>query len=232
LWSVEEALEALKGGVPVLIHDSASRENEVDMVFYAGVIDADKIYLLRTRAGGVICHATARSVIEALGLAFLDDVLAGAGRPYTLLASRRLGYGDRPAFVLWLNHANVKTGVTDEDRALTVARLHEVVRMAWRGDAKGARRVFEEEFQAPGHVAFLASRGLSRRRGHTELAVSLALLAGLEPSVVFAEMLARGTRLSLDDATVLAEREGWPLLRGDQIVGACRDAGLEVCWSH
>jgi 3,4-dihydroxy 2-butanone 4-phosphate synthase len=232
LWTVEEAVEALKSGVPVLIHDSSARENEVDMVFYGGQIDKEKVYMLRTRAGGVICHATTSDIMEALGLVFLDELLARAGRPYKSLASRKLSYGDRPAFVLWVNHASARTGVTDEDRALTISGLHRVVRAAWRGDTDEARRIFEEEFQAPGHVAFLASRGLSRRRGHTELAVSLALLAGLEPSVVFAEMLARGTRLSLEDAEALSEREGWPLLRGDQIVGACSDAGIQVCWSH
>jgi len=232
MWSVEEALNALRSGTPVLLHDSSQREDEVDMVFYAGRVDPDKVYMLRSRAGGVICHATTSTIVRGLGLRFMDELFESVGGAYSRLASKTLSYGDRPAFVVWINHAKARTGVSDDDRALTISRMHDVISTAWRGDVSRARAVFEAEFQAPGHVALLASRGLSRRRGHTELAVSLALLAGLEPSVVFAEMLARRRRLALEEARALAEREGWPLITGGQVEVACRDAGVEVCWSH
>lgn len=232
MWSVEEAIAALKEGVPVLIHDSSGREDEVDMVFHAGLVGPEEVHILRTRAGGIICHATTSSIVKALGLRFMDELLSEAGGVYSDVSKRLLSYGDRPAFVLWINYAGVRTGVSDEDRALTIRKMHEVIRYAWEGDTRTAREEFRAGFQAPGHVALLASRGLSKRRGHTEYAVSLSILAGLEPSVVFAEMLGRYTRLSLQVAKALAEREGWPLLEGDQIVGACKDAGIEVCWSH
>lgn len=226
--AVDEAIEALRSGRPVLIYDSASRESEVDLVYHASAVGPDAIYTLRTKAGGLICFATRWSIARGLGLVWGDELIASVPqlRP---LAMRRLGYGDRPAFTIWVNHVSVRTGISDEDRSKTVKELYGVVHMYVRGDVEGARRKFAEEFQAPGHVPVLASRGLGQRRGHTELSIALTSLAGLEPAVVFAEMLDYGTSLSLDKAVELSRAWGVTLVSGDEIVEACR--GHEVCWS-
>ncbi len=226
--TVEEAVESLRNGRPVLIYDSASRESEVDLVYHASSVGPDAIYSLRTRAGGLICFATRWSIARGLGLVWGDELIASVPelRP---LAMRRLGYGDRPAFTVWVNHVSVRTGISDEDRAKTVRELYNVVLTYVRGDVDSAKRKFMEEFQAPGHVPVLASRGLSLRRGHTELSIALTALAGIEPAVVFAEMLDYGTSLSLPKAVELSKAWGFPLVSGDEIIEACR--GREVCWS-
>ena len=225
--TIEEALNAMRRGVPVLIYDSSDRESEVDLVFYAGYIDSDKIFLLRTVAGGLICYATLESVTKALGIPFADELLSREG--LGVLSSKRLRYGDRSAFTIWVNHISVDTGIRDKDRATTILELHKVAELVLSGKVEEARSKFYKEFQAPGHVPVLAARRLSIRRGHTELATHLALLAGLRPSVAFAEMLARGGALGYSEAKVLSERRGWPLVTGDQIIRACRNE--EVCWS-
>ncbi|MEB2836513.1 MAG: 3,4-dihydroxy-2-butanone-4-phosphate synthase [Desulfurococcales archaeon] len=226
MWGVDEAVKAFKRGLPVMIHDSSSRENEVDLIYYAGRVNPDIIYMLRTRAGGLICYATTQGVVEALGLDFMDNIMERLGGVYKDLSAKTPSYGDRPAFVLWVNHVSTKTGITDSDRAVTVSKLHEVTRLVLAGEKERARLMFRREFQSPGHVPLLAARPLRERRGHTELSITLALLAGLEPSVVFAEMLTRGGRLSVAEAEALSEKNGWPLLEGSQIVEACKDAGL------
>jgi 3,4-dihydroxy 2-butanone 4-phosphate synthase len=226
---LEDAIDALRRGGPVMIYDSSKREREVDMVYHASKVGPDEVYMLRTRAGGLICYATTTKVVEVLGLRFLDEALMSLGEPYKALASKMPSYGDRPAFVLWVNHVGARTGITDEDRAVTIRGLHEVTKMVLDGEVEKARRTFIENFQSPGHVPLLAARSLEVRRGHTELSIALAKLARLEPSVVFAEMLTRGGRLSWEDAKSLSERMGWPLLEGKVIVEACRDDPL--CWS-
>ncbi|MEB3816731.1 MAG: 3,4-dihydroxy-2-butanone-4-phosphate synthase [Desulfurococcales archaeon] len=220
---IDEAIEALARGRPVMIHDSGGREDEIDLVYYAGSVGADEVYTLRTRAGGLICYATTLNVVRSLNLMFMDELLEKIGGIYRSLAVKLPSYGDRPAFVLWVNHVATKTGISDDDRALTIRKLHEVTDMVIRGDIERARRAFESEFQSPGHVPLLAARSLDVRRGHTELSIALTKLAGLRPSVVFAEMLTRGGRLRLEEARVLAEKNGWPLVEGDHIVEACRN---------
>ncbi len=222
--ALEEAVESLKAGNPVMIYDDDDREAEVDLVYYAPTVTSDAIYTLRTLAGGLICFVTDSSITRSLGLPWGDELISMHPnlRP---LASRRLGYGDRPAFTIWVNHISVKTGIRDTDRSTTIRKLDEIVGLVLEGRVEDARRIFYNEFQAPGHVPILASRSLSERRGHTELSIALSRIAGLRPSMVIAEMLDRGTALSVDKAYRIGRERGWPLVKGAEIIEACR----EVC---
>lgn len=223
---VDEALEALRRGEPILVLDSLSREREIDMVYYAGLIDHNKIYILRRDAGGLICYATSYRVAEPLGLRFMSDILSLIP-DYVPLASKVLSYGDKPAFSLWVNYIGVRTGISDKDRALTIQRLHEVTSNVWKGNIDKAKEIFYKEFISPGHVPILISRGLSRRRGHTELTIALSVLAGLEPSIVLAEMLSQGESMSIDEAKRYAERNGLIMVSGDEIIREVKSRGLQ-----
>ncbi len=212
-------MEAFRSGRPVMIYDSSDREGEVDLVFHASQIDYTKIAKLRREAGGLICFATSDRVRRVLGLPFMNEFLERHPR-LGKLAARRLGYGDPPAFTLWVNHIDSVTGIRDRDRALTARRLYDVVVLVEKGEDEEAQRIFYEEFTAPGHLPILASRGLERRRGHTELAVALAGLAGLPPAVVFAEMLVDGGVLSVEEAQRISRERGVPLVSGKEIIEA------------
>ena len=214
---IDEAIKALMKGEPVLIFDAKGREEEVDMVFYAGMIDYGKVYKLRVEAGGLICYATSYDLAKKIGLEFMTEIL-GSHDKYRELSVKRLGYGDPPAFSLWVNHINVRTGINDNDRALTIRKLHEVFTNIWENRIDIAREIFYREFMAPGHVPILLSRGLENRRGHTELSTTLALIAGLVPSVVLAEMLDKGESLSLEKALIYAERNDMVIINGKSII--------------
>ncbi len=226
--AVERAIEALARGDPIMVFDDESRESEVDLVYYAPLINHEKVYNLRVMAGGLICFATSWKVARGLGLMWGDELIS-MHEPLKPLTLKRLSYGDRPAFTIWVNHASVKTGITDIDRSTTIKELSNTVSLYVSGDISGAKRKFLEEFQAPGHVPILASRGLGERRGHTELVIALALYGGLEPSMALAEMLTKGRALSVSEARNLSEKKKWPLITGSMIVEACRDE--KVCWS-
>ena len=226
--ALERAIKALANGEPIMVFDDESRESEVDLVYYAPLIDYGKIYEMRVIAGGLICFATSWSIAKNIGLRWGDEIIS-LHKPLKPLTQKRLSYGDRPAFTIWVNHASVKTGITDNDRSITIRELSKVVKLYTSGDIEGARRKFLEEFQAPGHVPILAARGLRDRRGHTELVIALALHGGLEPSMVLAEMLSRGKALSIDEARSLSEKKNWPLVTGSMILEVCRND--EVCWS-
>ncbi len=214
---INEAIEALRKGEPVLIFDAKGREEEVDMVFYAGAIDYEKVYKLRVEAGGLICYATLYDLAKKIGLEFMTEILGNYDR-YKELSIKRLGYGDPPAFSLWVNHIDVRTGINDNDRALTIRKLHEVFTNIWKNRIDKAKEMFYREFMAPGHVPILLSRGLENRRGHTELSTALALIAGLVPSIVLAEMLDKGESLSLGKALLYAERNDIVIIDGKSII--------------
>ncbi len=215
---VDEAIKALSSGRPVFIHDSSSREDEVDMVFHASLITPSKIALMRREGGGLICYAMPLKVGMKLGLRYMDEILREAG--YCELTSKRLGYGDPPNFSLWVNHKSVTTGIRDADRARTIHELDTLVKDVLEGRADDALRKFREEFVAPGHVPILLGRGLSVRRGHTELSLALAELGGLRPSVVIVEVLSESGAATVAQAEELARRFDGMVVEGRDILKA------------
>ncbi len=215
--------ELLANGYPVMIHDSSGREDEVDMVIYAPTIESRHINLLRTVAGGLICYVMPLSIGRELGLKYMDEILNEVG--FNELTKRRLSYGDPPNFSLWVNHVSAKTGIRDEDRALTIRKLDEVVKLVIEGKVSDGRRKFYSEFISPGHVPILLGRGLKVRRGHTELSIALAELVGLRPSLVIAEMLGDGGALSVEEAKEIADYLGTLVIEGDEIIKVALSEG-------
>jgi 3,4-dihydroxy 2-butanone 4-phosphate synthase len=218
---IDGVIEEFLKGTPVLIHDSSSREDETDIVVYAGKIDVDKVYLMRTLGGGLLCYATTEKVTRTLGIPFADEIYANIPglKPLT---EKRLSYGDRPAFTIWVNHVDATTGIRDRDRALTIKKLHELTVKTVNNNIEDAKRMLSTEFQAPGHVPLLAARGLDKRRGHAELSIALTEMGNGIPSVAFIEMLDYGDRLPVDKAKKLAEEKGFLFIEGSDIIEAYR----------
>ena len=213
--SVAAARAAFARGEPVLIHDAADREGEVDIVYPAAAIDPESVSRLRNDAGGLICVAITDAVAETWGLPFLADAL---DHPAT--ESGHLDYDDRSSFSLPVNHRETFTGITDDDRALTIRELGTAADGAAAGtfDADD----FAESFRSPGHVTLLrgAPDLLADRQGHTELGLALAAAADREPAVVVCEMLdgETGEARTPADARAYAEREGLVYVEGRDLV--------------
>jgi 3,4-dihydroxy 2-butanone 4-phosphate synthase len=217
--SAEHAVAALAAGDPVLVHDAADREGETDLIYHAGAVDRHAVARLREDAGGLVCVALSDPVCEALALPFVRDELdhpAATGRP---------DYDDRSSFSFTVNHRQTHTGITDQDRALTIAALGRVAGLAADGDCGPAE--FGDRFRSPGHVHLLraAPDGLADREGHTELALALADAADLSSAAVVCEMLdtKTGGALAPADARAYAEREGLAYVEGTALLAAFQD---------
>jgi len=206
------AVAAVREGRPVCVHDAADREGETDLVYPADAVTPADVARLRNDAGGLVCVAVADAVAEAFDLPFLQAVI-----DHPAAADHDLSYDDRSSFSLPVNHRDTHTGITDEDRALTITEL-----AAAAADPAGV--AFAEEFRSPGHVHVLrAAPGLlADRRGHTELGVALAEAAGRPPAVVVCEMLddATGGALAPAAAADYARRHGIPYVEGRDLVEA------------
>lgn len=150
-----------------------------------------------------------------LGLNLITDELRNYQK-YSRLVKRPV-YGDEPAFAMWVNHMSTRTGISDEDRAKTILELHKTIEML-QIDEKEAKEKFFNEFMAPGHVPVLLSRGLNKRRGHTELTSSLMEFLGLKKSVVIAEMLDERYSMKRQKAEIYAKNNDIPLITGKDIL--------------
>jgi 3,4-dihydroxy 2-butanone 4-phosphate synthase len=211
--AVERAVAAFRAGDPVLVHDAADREGEVDLVYPAEAVTPEDVARLRNDAGGLICVALSDAVADAFDLPFLADELDHPAADHG-----HLGYDERSSFSLTVNHRDTYTGITDEDRALTIAELGHAA-----ADPESVD--FATEFRAPGHVHVLrAAPSLADRKGHTELAVALAAEAGVAPAAVVCEMLddETGEELSVADARDYAERNDLVYVEGSELLAAFR----------
>ncbi len=208
--TVDRALEALAAGEPILVHDAADREGETDLIYHAGAVTPEAVARLRNDAGGLICVALGHGVAETFDLPFLADTI-----DHPAAGGHDLGYDERSSFSLTVNHRETYTGITDDDRSLTIRSIA-------RAAERPAETDFAEEFRVPGHVHVLrgAPELLDQRRGHTELGLALAEAGDLPPAVVVCEMLDDGTggALSPTDARAYAEEHGFTYLEGADVV--------------
>jgi 3,4-dihydroxy 2-butanone 4-phosphate synthase / GTP cyclohydrolase II len=180
--SIEEILEEARNGHMFILVDHEDRENEGDLVIPAQWATPDVINFMATHGRGLICLSMTSARIDELGLPLMS----------TNNSSRH-----ETAFTLSIEaREGVTTGISAADRARTV----QVAIDASRGAA---------DIATPGHVFPLRARdgGVLVRAGHTEAAVDISRLAGLNPSGVICEIMNEdGTMARLPDLVAFAQR--------------------------
>jgi 3,4-dihydroxy 2-butanone 4-phosphate synthase/GTP cyclohydrolase II len=182
--SIPDALEDIRNGRMVVVVDDEDRENEGDLVIPAQMATPDKINFMAKHGRGLICLAMTRERIEKLGL--------------PLMAQRNQSRLETAFTVSIEARHGVTTGISAPDRAHTIAMAID--------PARGA-----DDIRCPGHIFPLMARdgGVLVRTGHTEAAVDLARLAGLNASGVICEIMNDdGTMARRDDLIAFAQRHG------------------------
>jgi 3,4-dihydroxy 2-butanone 4-phosphate synthase/GTP cyclohydrolase II len=181
LSSPEEIIDEARNGRMFILVDDEDRENEGDLVIPAQMATPDAINFMAKHGRGLICLAMTRERIDQLGL-----------EPMARKNGTRMG----TAFTVSIEaKEGVTTGISAADRARTVSVAIDA--------SKGP-----EAIVSPGHVFPLVARdgGVLVRAGHTEAAVDVARLAGLNPSGVICEVMKDdGTMARLDDLVSFAQ---------------------------
>ncbi len=163
--TIEEAINDIKAGKIVIVIDDENRENEGDFVAAAEMATAEMINFMATHGRGLICTPLLESRCKKLGLELMiGKNTAAYETPFTISVDL-IGHG-------------CTTGISASDRAKTIKALVDP-------------NINPDELGKPGHIFPLKARegGVLRRAGHTEAAVDLARLAGLEPAGVIVEIL-------------------------------------------
>jgi len=187
LASAEELIEEAREGHMFILVDDEDRENEGDLVVPAQFATPDAINFMARHARGLICLALTRHRIEQLGLPLMSAQNGGRHQTaFTVSIEAREG---------------VTTGISAHDRAHTVAVAI---------NAECGR----DDIVTPGHVFPLMARegGTLVRAGHTEAAVDIARLAGLNPAGVICEIMNDdGSMARLPDLVAFAQRHNLKL---------------------
>ena len=181
LSSAEQIIDEARNGRMFILVDDEDRENEGDLVIPAQMATPDAINFMARHGRGLICLALSSERVAQLGLGPM---------------SRANGTRHETAFTVSIEaREGVTTGISAADRARTIS-------VAING-AFG-----QDDIATPGHVFPLAARpgGVLIRAGHTEAAVDVARLAGLNPSGVICEIMNEdGTMARLHDLLVFAQ---------------------------
>lgn len=184
LADVDALLEDLRAGRPVIVVDDEDRENEGDLILPAQFADADALAFLIRHTGGVVCLALPGATADRLELPMMvERNTARRQTAYTVSIEAREG---------------VTTGISAADRATTLRTAAD--------PASGP-----DDLARPGHVFPLraADGGVLLRAGHTEAAVDLCRLAGLEPAGAISELMHDdGTLMRLPALLDFAEAHG------------------------
>ncbi len=224
--AVPKALRELRDGRIVLVYDADGREEETDMVVASERVTPAVVRALRKDAGGLVCTTADVRIQSALGLPFMTELFLGMAEHYPIMKNlmpNDIPYDVKSAFGITINHRHTFTGITDNDRALTITEFASLAKRALTSEDGWAKREFGKNFRAPGHVHLLntSERILETRFGHTELATALVIMAGLVPSATVCEMMGdNGKALSKEEARAYANKHGLVFLEGSEIVEA------------
>lgn len=188
LSSIEDALVDFKEGKFVIVVDDEDRENEGDFITAAELITEEKVNFMLKHGRGVLCTPITISRAKELELEYQVQVNTSMlGTPFTVTVDLLDG---------------CTTGVSTHDRAATIRALADPKRQP-------------ADFGRPGHInpLYAQDRGVLKRAGHTEAAIDLARLCGLQPAAALIEILNEdGTMARMPQLKEVAKEHGMKII--------------------
>ena len=192
--SIDEAIEAIRAGEVIIIVDDEDRENEGDFVCAAESVTPEIVNFMVRHGRGMVCVPLTEERMDALQLGMMvDGNTALHGTNFTVTVDYVHG---------------TSTGISASDRAATIRAL-------------AAEDTRPTDLARPGHIFPLkaVAGGVLRRAGHTEAAVDLARLAGLQPVGVVCEILKEdGTMARTTELFAIAKEFGLKIIAVNQLI--------------
>jgi 3,4-dihydroxy 2-butanone 4-phosphate synthase / GTP cyclohydrolase II len=161
--TVQEAIEDIRNGKMIIVVDDENRENEGDIVMAAQKVTPESVNFMATHGKGLICCPVTIERAKELSLDFMVEENQDK---------------HKTAFTVSVDHVSSTTGISAFERAKTISEI-------------GNPKATETDFIKPGHIFPLIGKegGVLTRTGHTEAAIDLARLAGLEPAGCICEIM-------------------------------------------
>jgi 3,4-dihydroxy 2-butanone 4-phosphate synthase len=217
----------LKNGKFVLVFDDDKREKETDFFIASEHVTPSSIQRMRKDGGGLIFIMISSELGNLFHLPYLSDLFKKNEKDHPVLKqliADDIPYDQHSSFSLYINHRDTFTGITDEDRCLTMTKFAELSKYC-QTQTDDALKNLGKEFRSPGHIpiCIASKQPLTTRFGHTELAIALMKMAGMTPVVSGCEMMGdNGKALSKEEAKQYAKEHGLCFLEGKDIIEAWR----------
>ena len=213
LSSIEEIIEDAKKGKMYILVDDPSRENEGDLIIPAQMISSDAVNFMAKYGRGLICLALSKKRTDELELPLMNP------------SNQK---NDLTAFTISIEAKDgITTGISAADRAHTVS-------VAIDNNKK------KQDIVSPGHIfpVMAWAGGVLERAGHTEAAVDISTIAGLNPSGVICEIMSDdGSMARLPELIVFAKKHSLKIgtvsdlikyrLKNDKIIEMIKERNFE-----
>mgnify|MGYP001292212016 FL=1 len=213
LSSIEEIIEDAKKGKMYILVDDPSRENEGDLIIPAQMISSDAVNFMAKYGRGLICLALSKKRTDELELPLMNP------------SNQK---NDLTAFTISIEAKDgITTGISAADRAHTVS-------VAIDSNKK------KQDIVSPGHIfpVMAWAGGVLERAGHTEAAVDISTIAGLNPSGVICEIMSDdGSMARLPELIVFAKKHSLKIgtvsdlikyrLKNDKIIEMIKERNFE-----
>lgn len=201
--NILNAINDIKNGKIIMVVDDKDRENEGDLIVAGEFATTENINFMATYAKGLICTPMATEVASKLELPQMVE--SNTDNHCT-------------AFTVSVDHIDTTTGISAEERALTIRKLCDI-------NSKPL------DFRRPGHTFPLVAKdgGVLERRGHTEATIDIVKLAGLYPVGVCCEIMKEdGTMARFDDLLKFSKKHNLTLVSIDELVKYLTSVKSEV----
>ena len=195
LNTIEEAIEDIKQGKIIIVVDDEDRENEGDFIAAAEKVTPEMINFMTQHGRGLLCAPLLEKRCKELGLDMMVE-------------NNTVLHHTQFTVSIDLKGEGCTTGISVFDRAKTIKALVKP-------------QTKPEDFGRPGHIFPLRAKegGVLRRTGHTEAAVDLARLAGLEPAGILIEILNEdGSMARLSQLVKVAEKHNLKIISIEDLV--------------
>ena len=195
LNTIEEAIEDIKQGKIIIVVDDENRENEGDFIAAAEKVTPEMINFMTQHGRGLLCAPLLEKRCKELGLDMMVE-------------NNTVLHHTQFTVSIDLKGEGCTTGISVFDRAKTIKALVKP-------------QTKPEDFGRPGHIFPLRAKegGVLRRTGHTEAAVDLARLAGLEPAGILSEILNEdGSMARLPQLVKVAEKHNLKIISIEDLV--------------
>ena len=193
LNTIEEVIEDLKAGKPVIVVDDESRENEGDLVIAAEFATRESINFIIKEARGLLCTPMLEKDLIRLGIHQMVEKNTD---------------NHETAFTVSVDYVDTTTGISPEERAVTMQKLIDP-------NSK------PQDFRRPGHVFPLRYKegGVLVRQGHTEASIDLCKLAGLYPAAAICEITNdEGYMSRMDDLLAFSKKHNLKIASVEALV--------------
>lgn len=194
--SINTAIATLREGGLIIVVDDADRENEGDLICAAETITPEQVSFMLRFGAGVLCVPLTGETADRLHLSPIVD--SGANTtPH------------RTHFLTPVDHIDAGTGVSADNRALTIRAL-------------ASPHSVHSDFVRPGHIDILRAKdgGVLRRAGHTEATIDLVRMAGHQPVGCLIEMLSQKSSgmADRDELFEFAKTHGMPIITIESLI--------------